>query len=186
MLPNAVMVVCMYINFGNYRYVQLRKLISIACSGEFIGKPKLIINYSPGKLIVDFFVHSSIPVSKLSLCVCIVPILTLAAWLSLSPLSPDPTLTVASVTAVMESVGDWYGLGLWLDVPRPVRDVIRGSHRGDRECKTALAEYFVSSVPGASWTTLAGALYHKEESAALLAVGRHLKEEKGWWGNVIC
>ena len=132
--------------------------------------------------------HSSIPVSKLSLCVCIVTILTLAvisAWLSLSPLSPDPTLTVASVTAVLESVGNWYGLGHWLDVPQPVRDVIRRSHRGDRECKTALAEYFVSRMPGASWTTLAGALYYKEESAALLAVGRHLTEEKGWWGNVI-
>ena len=133
--------------------------------------------------------HSSIPVSKLSLCVCIVTIPTLAvisAWLSLSPLSPDPTLTVASVTAVVESVGDWYGLGVWLYVPRPVLDVISGSHRDDRECKTALAECFVSSVPGASWTTLAGALYHEEESAALLAVERHLKEEKGWWGNVIC
>ena len=133
--------------------------------------------------------HSSIPVSKLLLCVCIVPILTLAVisgWLSLSPLSPDPTLTVASVTAVLERVGDWYGLGGWLDVPLPVRGVTRGSHRDDRECKTALAKYFVSSVPGASWTTLAGALYHEEESATLLAVGRHLKEEKGWWGNVIC
>ena len=71
-------------------------------------------------------------------------------------------------------------------MPEPVRDVIRDSHRGDRECKTALAEYFVSSMPGASWTTLACALYHEEESAALLAVGRHLKEEKGWWGNAIC
>ena len=119
----------------------------------------------------------------MSLCVCIVTIPTLAvisAWLSLSPLSPDPTLTVASVTAVLESVGDWYGLGDWLDVPRPVLDMIRGSDRGDRECEIALAEYFVSSMPGASWTTLAGALYHEEESAALLAVGRHLKEEKGW------
>ena len=138
---------------------------------------------------MDFFVHSSIPVSKLSLCVCIVTILTLAVisgWLSLSPLSPDPTLTVVSVTAVLESVGDWYGLGRWLEVPWPVLDVIRDSHRDDRECKTALAEYFVSSMPGASWITLAGALYHEEESAALLAVGRHLKEEKGWWGNVIC
>ena len=134
------------------------------------------------------FVHSSIPVSKLSLCVCIVRILTLAVisgWLSLSPLSPDPTLTVASVTAVMESVGNWYGLGYCL-VPEPVEDVIRDIRRGDRECKTALAEYFVTSVPGASWTTLAGALYYNEESAALLAVGRHLKKEKGWWGNVIC
>ena len=138
----------------------------------------------------NLFVHSSIPVSKLSLCVCIVTILTLAvisAWLSLSPLSPDPTLTVASVTAVLlESVGDWYVFGLRLDVPGPVLDVIRYSHRGDRECKTALAKYFVSSMPGASWTTLAGTLYRREESAALLAVGRHLKEEKGWWGNVIC
>ena len=47
MLPNVVMVVYMHINFGNYQYAQLRKLLSIACSGEFIGKPKLIINYSP-------------------------------------------------------------------------------------------------------------------------------------------
>ena len=105
--------------------------------------------------------------------------------MSLSPLSPDPTLTVASVTAVLESVGNWYGLGARLDVPRPVQDVIRDSHRGDRERKTALAVYFVSSMPGASWTTLAGALFREEESAALLAVGRHLKEEKGWLGNVI-
>ena len=74
-------------------------------------------------------------------------------------------------------------VGVWLGVPQ---SVIRRSHRGDRERKTAVAEYFVNSVPGASWTTLAGALYHKEESAALLAVGRHLEEENGWWGNVMC
>ena len=94
---------------------------------------------------------------------------------------------MASVTAaaVIESVGNWYELGQWLGVPRPVRVVIRRSHRGDRARKAALTEYFVSSVPGASWTTLAGALYYGEQSAALLAVGRHLKEEKGWWGNVI-
>ena len=93
---------------------------------------------------------------------------------------------MASVTAVMESVGDWDGLGHLLDVPGPVRVVIRRNHRGDRERKTALAEYFVKSMPDASWTTLAGALYFMQESAALLAVGRHLKEEKGWWGYVKC
>ena len=105
--------------------------------------------------------------------------------MSLSPLSPDSTLTVASVTAVMEGVGDWDLLGHQLDVPGPVRVVIRRNHRGDRERKTALAEYFVNSMPGASWATLAGALYYEEESAALLAVGRHLEEEKGWWRCVI-
>ena len=98
------------------------------------------------------------------------------------PLSPEPTLTVASITAVMESVGDLDGLGGWLDVPLPVQDVIKHSHHGDRERKTALAEYFVNSVPGASWITLAGALYYRTEGAALLAVGRHLKKEKGWRG----
>ena len=168
MLPNVVMVV--YIWLLPVRTVAeniISIIIHVACSGELT--------------------DSSIPVSKLSLCVCIITFLTLAVisgWLSLSPLSPDPTRTVASVTAVLESVGDWYGLGHWLGVPEPVQDVIRGSHRDDS--KTALAEYFVNSVPVASWTTLASALYYKEESAALLAVGRHLKEEKGWWGNVIC
>ena len=98
------------------------------------------------------------------------------------PLSPDATLTVASVTAVLESVTykDW--LGYKLGVPEPVRLVIRDSHRGVRERKAAFSEYFVNSVPGASWTTLAGTLYYFEERKALQAVRKNLKEGKGLWG----
>ena len=98
------------------------------------------------------------------------------------PLSPDLTLTVASVTAALESVGDWDGLSRWLGVPLPVRDVIRDSHRGDRECKAALSEYFVNSMPGASWATVADALYCCEERKVLQAVRKHLKEGKGLCG----
>ena len=98
------------------------------------------------------------------------------------PLSPDLTLTVARVTAALESVGDLDLLGGWLGVPLPVRDVINESHRGDRECKAALSEHFVNSVPGASWTTLAGALYYCEERKALRAVGKNFKEGKGLCG----
>ena len=98
------------------------------------------------------------------------------------PLSPDLTLTVASVTAVLESVGNWDGLGLLLGVPQPVLGVIRRSHHGDKECKAAFSEHFVNSVPGASWNTLAGSLYYCEERKALQAVGKHLKEGKGLCG----
>ena len=99
------------------------------------------------------------------------------------PHTPDSTLTVASVTATLESVGDWFWLGRWLGVPWSVLDVIRDSHRGDRERKVALSEYFVNSVPGASWSTLAGALYRFEERKALRAVRKHLKEGKGLCGR---
>ena len=89
---------------------------------------------------------------------------------------------MASVTAKLESVGDWFLLGYCLDVPWPVRDVIRRSHRSDRERKAAISEYFVNSVPGASWTTLADALHRREERKALRAVGKNLKEGKGLCG----
>ena len=66
--------------------------------------------------------------------------------------------------------------------------MISDSHRGDRERNAALSEYFVNSVPGTSWITLAGALYYWGERKALRAVGKNLKEGKGvcgLCGNVV-
>ena len=98
--------------------------------------------------------------------------------LSLS-LSPDPTLTVEAVAAALQTVGDWRGVALWLEVPDSIRYSIRDSHSTAEEQKKALAQYFTSTLPAASWSLLAGALYWCKEEAVLQAVSSHLQREDG-------
>ena len=94
-------------------------------------------------------------------------------------LSPDPTLTVEAVAAVLQTMEDWEVVAVWLGVPGPILVSISDSHSTAEEQKKALAEYFISALPAPSWSTLAGALYYREDEAALQAVSSHLQREDG-------
>ena len=97
-------------------------------------------------------------------------------------LSPDPTLTVEAIVAALMGkphAAEWWWVAHWLGVPSSVRDSISASHSTSEEQTKALAEYFISTLPAPSWSTLAGPLYWKEEKAALQAVSSHLQREDG-------
>ena len=94
-------------------------------------------------------------------------------------LSPDPTLTVEAVAAALQTVGYWEGVAVRLEVPGSIRVSISASQSTAEEQIKALAEYFISTLPSPSWSTLAGALYYKGEGAALQAISSHLQREDG-------
>ena len=87
---------------------------------------------------------------------------------SLSPLPTDPTFTLSNVTTAVESVHDWYNLGIGLDVP--------SKRCGSRE---EILQCFITTVPNALWQTLAGALYHRQEQAALERVMKYFQRKPG-------
>ena len=85
-----------------------------------------------------------------------------------SPLPTDPTFTLRNVTTAVESVEDCVSLGSFLGVPY--------ESRGSME---KLVQYFITTVPNASWQTLAGALYCMEEHAALERVTKYFQRQPG-------
>lgn len=91
---------------------------------------------------------------------------------SLSPLATDPTVTLANVTTAVEIVDNW-GRLYYLGVP--------GKKRGSKE---EMLQYFITTVPNASWETLAGGLYYAQEHAALENVTKQFQSQPGvgGWG----
>lgn len=87
---------------------------------------------------------------------------------SLSLLPADYTFTLSNVTAAIRSVQDWDGLGLYLGVP--------GKKRWSKE---EMLQYFFTTVPNASWETLAGGLCYQQEHAALETVKEYLQPQPG-------
>ena len=80
----------------------------------------------------------------------------------------------------MASVENWYDLGQaygGLDICRAVCDEIRDSivYQTVDEKKEALLLYYLYTMPMASWPSVAGALYMREEKTALQAVKNFFK-----------
>ena len=97
---------------------------------------------------------------------------------------PDGTLTTSNVCQALASVKDWHSLGHYkggLGVPHFVCDVIRldRPNKTEEEKKTEMLVYYLHTVPQASWQTIAGALYYREEVTALEAVKRFLHHTPG-------
>ena len=92
---------------------------------------------------------------------------------SLSPLPTDPTFTLSNVTSAVgiRSVQDWNNLGYYLDVPK--------KRRGSRE---GMLQYFITTMPNASWQTLAGGLYYRQEQATLERVMKYFQRQPGMGG----
>ena len=77
----------------------------------------------------------------------------------------------------MSSVAEfWGGLLGWLGVPRSVQDEIRNSsaYSSEEERRVAGVEYYLQTVPGASWGRVAGVLWFVGEQTALQAVRQYL------------
>ena len=96
----------------------------------------------------------------------------------------DGTLTTSNVCQALASVKDWYRLGVYnggLLVPGDVCDDIRDKrpNKTEEEKKTDMLVYYLHTVPQASWQTIAGALYYREEVTALEAVKRFLHHTPG-------
>ena len=99
-----------------------------------------------------------------------------------SSLCADLTLTINNLRLVTASLENWYDLGhsqCGLGVPVDVRNNIRTSYKTEGERKEALLWYYLDYVPMASWPSVAGALYHMEDKAALQAVKNFLQHTPG-------
>ena len=84
----------------------------------------------------------------------------------------------------MSSVGEFWGIGRLLDylgVPYPVQDQIRYSsaYSSEEEDRVAGIEYYLQTVPGASWGRVAGMLWFLGEHTALEAVRQYLPHKHG-------
>ena len=90
---------------------------------------------------------------------------------SLSLLPADPTFTLSNVITAVESVQGWKSLAAYLDVP--------SEWRRSRE---EMLQYFITTVPNASWQILAGGLYYRQEQAALERVAKKYQRQPGMGG----
>ena len=112
--------------------------------------------------------------------VIIVPYLCVVMYKWCSSL-PDDSLTPHTLLPAVSSVrqfwkGDEVGLLQLLGVRRSVVDDIRASpsHSTEEEKRIAGLQYYLQTVPGASWEMTAGALWFMEEHTALEEVRQHL------------
>ncbi|CAI8040244.1 hypothetical protein GBAR_LOCUS22432, partial [Geodia barretti] len=96
----------------------------------------------------------------------------------------DDSLTPHTLLPAVSSVGqfwrrdlDEWGLLEVLDVPYSVMDDIRASpsHPTEEEKRIAGLQYYLQTLPGASWEDIAGVLWFLEEHTALEEVRQHLQ-----------
>ena len=88
----------------------------------------------------------------------------------------DPTLTVENVREVMAEVGDWWGVGISLDVPRSKRQEIKQQSSTEKGNCLALGDYWINTVPDVSWKRLAMGLYRCGEERALAVTKQYLQQ----------
>ena len=69
----------------------------------------------------------------------------------------------------------------WLDVHYSVQDQIRDSsaYSSEEERRVAGIEYYLQTMPGASWGRVAGVLWRMGEHTALKAVRQYLPHKHG-------
>ena len=82
-----------------------------------------------------------------------------------------------NVREVMAEVGDWWEVGMNLDVPDSKRKEISQQSSTEREKSLALGDYWVNTVPNASWEILARVLYRKGEEKAVAVMKQYLPQD---------
>ena len=97
-----------------------------------------------------------------------------SSLIPLSLLPTDPTFTLHNVTIAVKSVHSARVFGYYFDIP-----VGRSSTR------EKILRTFITTVPNASWETLAGGLYQVQEHAALQRVTEYFQPQPGigWVGS---
>ena len=98
----------------------------------------------------------------------------------LPPLYPDASFTLNTILQATSHVafGD---LWLCLDVPLSVSFQIdtNPSYPTEEKRREAMIVYYLNTIPLASWATLAGGLYWREEHVSLEAVRKYLHHTTG-------
>ena len=99
---------------------------------------------------------------------------------STSYLYPDASLTVSNIYQATSTV-DYVRLNDCLDMPRSVFYQIDAnpSYPTKEKKREAIITYFLNTVPLASWATLAGKLYYREDHVSLEAVRKYLHHTTG-------
>ena len=95
---------------------------------------------------------------------------------------PDDGLTPHTLLATVSTVREfWGGLLYCLGVPLSVMDEIRKSpsYSTEEEKRIAGLQYYLQTVPGASWERIAGVLWLLEEETALGNVRQYLPPTHG-------
>ena len=94
--------------------------------------------------------------------------------MSVSTFSPSSTNTESSLNlhnlnTALETLPDdeWYGFGVWLDVPWSQQDKILSQYSTERERKSALLHTYLTFYPAPSWQHVADALYRYDYHAVL-------------------
>ena len=89
---------------------------------------------------------------------------------------PDPTFTLHNVTAVLESVEvHWSELVSFLNIWHLEMD----RHSTPKKCRKAVIHYYLATSPYASWQSLAGMLYYREQAKAVEATQKYLHGSTG-------
>lgn len=93
----------------------------------------------------------------------------------------DETLTVDNVTSVvLRTSKGWYGaLADSMAIPWTIQEKIMESHSTADKQTRAMVNYWVNTLHDASWTTLAGVLYQREEDSALQKALRYCTRTRG-------
>ena len=86
----------------------------------------------------------------------------------LCPLPSDPTFTLRNVNTAVGSVQD-----------RNIQRLSLGVPLRSRKSREEMLQYFITTVPNASWQTLAGGLYQIQEHAALRRVTKYFQAQPG-------
>ena len=81
-----------------------------------------------------------------------------------------------NVREVMAEVGHWVRVGRLLGVPRSKRQEIEQQSSTEREMSLALGDYWVNTVPDASWEKLGMVLYQVGEERALAVMKQYLQQ----------
>ena len=84
-----------------------------------------------------------------------------------------------NVREVMAEVGNWWGVGGELDVALYKLLEIKQQSSTEREKRLALGDYWVNTVPEASWEKLAMVLYRWGEERALAVTKQYLQQQQG-------
>ena len=155
-------------NMMTSNYVEHWKCINIHNGGIlgsiFIVKENLCTYWALNKTCI---------MSYIVCCTCLLP--------------PDVSLTPHSLLHAVSTVRRFWSLGGevgllgWLLVPYSVQEHIidSQSYSSEDEKRTAALQYYIETVPDASWGMIAGVLWYMEEHTALETVRRYLPHKPG-------
>ena len=97
----------------------------------------------------------------------------------LSPYSSDHSFTHQNISMVTATLDDDELAEYILQVPRSIRDEIRGKTSTSADFRKGAIEYYRQHSPQATWTELAGRLYLWKCDQALAAARRLIKRTPG-------